>query len=63
MRIDRAAGENFIIAQATIMLLRTSGHLVLDALMPELRLKSADVILGIANNIFAKVSVDQLLHD
>ncbi|XP_034246880.1 uncharacterized protein LOC117648483 [Thrips palmi] len=63
MRIDRAPGENFIIAQATNMLLRTSGHLVLDAMMPELRLKLADVFLGIANNIFAKVSVDQLLRD
>ena len=45
------------------MLLRTSGNLVLDAMMPELRLKLADVFLGIANNIFDKVPLSQLLRD
>lgn len=63
MRIERAPGENPIIAQATNLLLRTSSHLVLDAMMPELRLKLADVFLGIANNIFGKVPVELLVRD
>ncbi|XP_026291629.1 uncharacterized protein LOC113216115 [Frankliniella occidentalis] len=63
MRIERGPGENPIIAQATNLLLRSSGHLVLDAMMPELRLKLADVFLNIANNIFSKVPVESLLKD
>lgn len=63
MYIDRAPGQNIIIARATNMLLRTSGHLVLDAMMPELRLKLADVFLGIANNIFERVPTSYLLRD
>ncbi|KAK3915632.1 Putative beta-carotene-binding protein [Frankliniella fusca] len=63
MRIERGRGENPIIARATNLLLRTSAHLVLDAMMPELRLKLADVFLNIANNIFSKVPLEQLLRD
>ena len=53
----------FVAAQATNLVLRVSGHQVLDAMLPELRVKLAEVFLDIANKILDKVPVSFLVTD
>jgi len=53
----------FLPAEATNLFLRTNGHEVLDAMMPQLRARIAEVFLGIANTILKHVPVSYLVTD
>ncbi|KAK3926830.1 Protein takeout [Frankliniella fusca] len=63
MGIRRAFNNNAILTEATNLFLRSNGHEVLEAMMPQLRLKIAEVFMGIANKLLAKVPVQYLVRD
>ncbi|KAE8744708.1 hypothetical protein FOCC_FOCC008616 [Frankliniella occidentalis] len=63
MGIKRAFNNNAILTEATNLFLRSNGHEVLEAMMPQLRLKLAEVFMSIANKLLAKVPVQYLVRD
>lgn len=63
MRIERAFNNNAILTEATNLFLRSNGHEVLEAIMPQLRVKIAEVFMGLANRLLAKVPVQYLVRD
>lgn len=52
-----------VAAEATNLFLRSNGHEVLEAMMPQLRVKIAEVFMGLANRLFTKVPVQHLVRD
>ncbi|KAJ1528464.1 hypothetical protein ONE63_006875 [Megalurothrips usitatus] len=61
--IKKAFNNNAILTEATNLFLRNNGLEVLEAMLPQLRLKVAEVFMEIANRLLAKVPVQYLVRD